>query len=508
VLVAALAAADVFELDGNAGQDAATGPEDWELLYDSGNNTGGSSVAFTGVAEDSGPGTIFAGGRKDIDDLNTWRWQDGSVPDKNDITNAVAAAYSINGDLVVYFAADRYSNTGDAYVGFWFFKDRVTLNPNGTFRGLHQVGDILLLVNYPQGSAQPEIQLLEWNPAADDVADNLHLLYSGIAVRCGEVPPSPACAITNATPERSPWPYQPKSGALDEFPAESFFEGGVNLTQILGAHACFSSFIAETRSSTSVTATLKDFVIGEFPVCGADVVQQCGVLRLTDESDLTEKFFEAEFFGEVVNSGAGTFAAGSIVTIVADAGTPGDASDDVVIEEVLTVDMGPGDTYPFQGTFYTDDNPPSNTVSVEVRTIDAILTASDVTVLCDSLQLNPGLALNSMCWIDLQQVSGHWAVRRNFSGDVTNTGDVPLLVTVTSDLAGQVMEPALLLPGDTAPFSGSYLPPASGGGEENPLCASFGDSVTATGLSPYLPIPVIEMRSASCSLCPAGSRCQ
>ena len=144
---------------------------------------------------------------------------------------------------------------------------------------------------------------------------------------------------------------------------------------------------------------------------------------------------------------------------------------------------------------------------MEVETSDAYLTASGVATSCEPLQLNPNLALSNMCWIDLQQVSGHWAVRRNFSGDVTNTGDVPLLVAVTSDLVGQVLEPTVLLPGDTAQFAGSYLPPASNG-ETNPLCASFADSVTATGIMQFLPDPVIETRSASCQLCPAGSSCQ
>jgi hypothetical protein len=38
----------------------------------------------------------------------------------------------------------------------------------------------------------------------------------------------------------------------------------------LGLGGCFSSFLAETRSSQSPTATLSDFVIGNFNNCGLD----------------------------------------------------------------------------------------------------------------------------------------------------------------------------------------------------------------------------------------------
>src|SRR5262249_22718400 len=48
--------------------------------------------------------------------------------------------------------------------------------------------------------------------------------------------------------------------------AGEFLEEGVNLTA-LGLGSCFSNFLAETRSSQSPTATLSDFVIGNFNTC-------------------------------------------------------------------------------------------------------------------------------------------------------------------------------------------------------------------------------------------------
>lgn len=48
------------------------------------------------------PQSIFTGGgSKDPLDISQWKYKDGAVPDKDDITNAYAAAYNANGDLVI-----------------------------------------------------------------------------------------------------------------------------------------------------------------------------------------------------------------------------------------------------------------------------------------------------------------------------------------------------------------------------------------------------------------------
>ena len=71
------------------------------------------------------------------------------------------------------------------------------------------------------------------------------------------------------------WPYENKDGDGEGvYGPSAFFEGALNLTNLfLGAGQtgtpCFSSFVAETRSSTSVTATLKDFTQDSFELCSA-----------------------------------------------------------------------------------------------------------------------------------------------------------------------------------------------------------------------------------------------
>src|SRR5262249_44545520 len=46
----------------------------------------------------------------------------------------------------------------------------------------------------------------------------------------------------------SPWDYTAKDGTVGAFPTGSFFEGGINMSTF-GLAGCFTSFLAETRSS-------------------------------------------------------------------------------------------------------------------------------------------------------------------------------------------------------------------------------------------------------------------
>ncbi|WP_339458263.1 hypothetical protein [Pseudomonas sp. EA_105y_Pfl2_R69] len=305
----------LFELEGDTVASADPGT-DWGALY--GGATPANLITFTGILADPAPQTIYwKGGSKDINDIPDWWQKDGSVPDKDDITNAYAAAYNnpadvcLNaggtvvlcsdagavgdpvheaGDLIVYFGLDRYANSGDAFAGFWFFQDDVAIS-GSQFSGQHvgrvgmlgdadyAPGDLLVLVEYPQAAgAVPVIKVYEWDPLdldGDNVANNLDLLITQSNAECDQLGGKLACAISNLEDlaGEPAWPYTPKSGS--GLPFESFFEGGINVTQLLGGTPCFSAFLAETRASRSETATLKDFALGGFDVCGADVTKNC-----------------------------------------------------------------------------------------------------------------------------------------------------------------------------------------------------------------------------------------
>jgi uncharacterized repeat protein (TIGR01451 family) len=250
---AALAVHDgPFQLDGNA-VDEGTG-EDW-------NNHPGAD-AFTFVT-DSVPERAFEIGDKDTDDTDEWDQGIHNVPDKDDILHAFAALY----DDVIYFGADRYSNDGDAQVGFWFFKNGIGLTATG-FTPVHSDGDLLVVSHFTNGGTTSTIELYQWVGSGGSEG-SIDLVATGQT--CTSAPAvDKACAVANSDEETSPWSYQAKDSKVDPnvFPANAFYEGGLDLAQVYdGNPPCFSSFLVETRSSQEVSATLKDFATGSFNTC-------------------------------------------------------------------------------------------------------------------------------------------------------------------------------------------------------------------------------------------------
>ncbi len=270
----------------------ATGTEDWSALY----GGGGTADAFTGIIADIGVdgGTQFqGGGSKDNADISSWLWKPGEPLDKDDITNAYAAAYvyagaedcptgapsgdpycTQPGDVIVYFGLDRFANNGSAQVGFWFLQSPIGLTNISRgggfeFSGAHVPGDILVQSNFSNGGVISNISVFEWVGSGGS-AGTLDLLFN--AVECIGSPGGLACATVNRADTPSPWPFTPKFGTTLTFPAGSFFEGGLNISALVPEAGCFTGFLAETRSSTPFDSRLKDFALGEFDLCGSITV--------------------------------------------------------------------------------------------------------------------------------------------------------------------------------------------------------------------------------------------
>ncbi|RMH82995.1 hypothetical protein EA796_17615 [Pseudomonas sp. AOB-7] len=499
----------LFELDANT-VDNGGGGDDWGGLY---SNPPGSSVAFTTILADPAPLTIFTGGgSKDILDIPNWRHTNGSVPDKDDITNAYAAAY-INpsdvshggevlhkaGDMIIYFGLDRFANNGDAHAAFWFFQNDVGLNPNGTFVGQHagrddangKRGDLMVLVEYPQGSnAVPEIKVYEWDPLKQGtpVADNLSLLYSSTSAKCDGTGNKLACATTNTADLPLPaWPYAPKLGNKNRLPAESFFEGGVNVSALLGGNVpCFSSFLAETRSSRSETAQLKDFVLGNFDVCAIEVTKNCVA---TVDSEDGGNSIKVDFSGTVTNSGA---LALNDVTVVDDMGTPGDTSDDVVVFGPAT--LNPGQSENYSGDYNTTAIPATDVVTATGHRNGTSVSAT-AEASC-SPDLDPQLSVDKLCTAALNSAGD--GIEVSFMGTVTNTGNVALEDVMVVDDGGT--------PGDTSDDQTFNIGTLNAGASAN-YNGSFGvlgavsssDSVVASGTDVLGGSPVSASASASCA---------
>lgn len=275
--------AGVFELDANADSDAAPGV-DWDAIFADMPPpcTGTVACSFTSEALNT---TIFTGGgSKDDLDTTGWKHKNGSVPDKNDLADAYAARYTVANyptnpgpsAEILYFGADRLSNDGDAFMGFWFFQGNVTALPGGTFGpAAHQDGDILVISDFSGGGDTVGLAVYRWNGPGGSIAGSgaingtLDELIPFGSADCANVGPGdPACATVNDGVTNAPWPFLDKGGSAD-FRQGEFIEGGINLSFLNLGDRCFSSFLAETRSSTSVNAVLKDFVGGQFAVCGA-----------------------------------------------------------------------------------------------------------------------------------------------------------------------------------------------------------------------------------------------
>jgi hypothetical protein len=278
----------VFELDRNAIDDAAVAGEDWNKVCPAstpagiapgclGGTTAANSAFVTDAVNAAGKDTtLFTGGAtKDDLDVTGWQHTTGAGPDKDDLSHGYAARY---GDLL-YFGADRFSASGDATIGIWFFQDTVAPVAGGTFSGAHTNGDVLVLSDFTKGGEVTTIRVFEWHSPGGAIDGTLDLIAGTLD------PPTPAdcvgppqvgandeaCATVNTVNENSPWDYQAKeqSAPPDVFPKGHFYEGGIDLAQLGLADECFSSFLIETRASQSVDAVLKDFVGGTFAVCQA-----------------------------------------------------------------------------------------------------------------------------------------------------------------------------------------------------------------------------------------------
>ena len=269
--------AGVLELEGNATDDAAAGT-DWSVVHAGQRATpetcpaGASACAWE---NDGAPNaTIFTGGgSKDPQDVTSWRWKDqsGGLPDKDNLLHSFAARFTENGDELLYFGSDRFDNSGDAHQAFWFFQNEVGLRADGTFSGTHRNGDLLVISEFSNGGTVSTIVVYKWNSA---VAGNLQKLAEGTNAKCDPTKTQVFCGIVNpADGTASPWPFLDKRGNTS-FAQGELFEGGINLSDpsIDLDGQCFASFASETRSSTSTTAVLKDFVLGGFGRCGSSTV--------------------------------------------------------------------------------------------------------------------------------------------------------------------------------------------------------------------------------------------
>ena len=318
-----------FELDGNQAEDAASTPAfDWVSFFDS---TGASSPVLPDVSRpgftasgfskdfarnangsyNTSDATTYATGSKDTLPI-TPGWQcnkDNNVNDKIDLTNAYAVSFKnpvpdaqgVNHE-VIYFALERFANDGDANVGFWFLQDDVScVSPGGgstPFTGDHVDGDLLIVSAFTKGGVVSTVNVYRWN---GDATGSLGTTPVAAGVDCkASIASDTVCATVNDPTNGTlnpPWDTANKSGTSTNEVSE-FFEGGLDLTAANLGDRCFNVFIADTRSSQSLTATLFDFARGKLGQCsssttttpsvtGSAEIPANGTLSVTDNATVT-----------------------------------------------------------------------------------------------------------------------------------------------------------------------------------------------------------------------------
>jgi len=307
----------IFQLDGDAQTSTNTAGtpaalDDWDKVCNQ--VTGGGlagcgttavtsgATAVSWTAEPNPNSSIFTGGgSKDPIDINQWAWKDGAggLPDKDNLEHGFAARYSAPPSTncpsggnptceLIYFGSDRFDNSGDAQQGFWFFQNRITLGSNKVggasgFNGIHMNGDVLVISDFSIGGTISTITVYTWDSSCLAAGKpsycgdtNLHLQETSDAANCVTAGPDDAfCGLVNPKDGVvAPWPFLDKSSNSTYLQGE-FLEAGINLSLLPNiANECFASFLAETRSSQSTTATLKDFVLGNFGNCVATMSTQ------------------------------------------------------------------------------------------------------------------------------------------------------------------------------------------------------------------------------------------
>jgi len=571
---------DIFELEGNP-QDEAPAGDDWHtyfgVLHPMPPYPAGFALQLNFVAESGNVTTFTQGGSKDVNGVGQWRHTDGSVPDKDDLQNGFAAAYNVGGELIIYFGADRTANNGDANIGFWFFQSNVFPNGDGTFSGAHQDGDIFVVSGFTSGGQTSEIDVYKWscpgNPANCDTVGSLVLVTSATDAECAPSATGDhlACAIANQGDVLSVWAYTPKFGTSGTFPAASFFEGGLNVSALLGTTPCLSSFIVETRSSTSETAQLKDFIRGSFSLCGLSATKACPGDGVVNPDGTSIHYL---FNGTVTNDGVAgfdnvtlidTLPAGTLSgTAQFKKGTPaippavaGPANDCVATVTcpaeapagAVCAALGPlaGDAViNWSVEFDSTSLSPQNNVFARGSVNSTRVDSDPANATCTATPAN-SITISKNCGVpetypnavlpgtQLVTNSGLAAVRVNFSGLVCNTGQTPLSGVTLTDNTAAPANLTVAWPGATgdlaaagqsgacAKYSGYYLPSGVTAGDLGGAAGrySFADEIKVTGATAtfgddpgsdptclsVFSINAQACGGATCNICPASATC-
>ncbi|GAA0691551.1 hypothetical protein GCM10009104_18090 [Marinobacterium maritimum] len=225
-------------------------------------------------------------------DSNTWECvRKSNVTNKLDLKEGVVAFYTdAIGNIHAHAAGSRDSNDGEANLGVWYLKDDnvgcVSSGSATAFTGTHLDGDLLVVSEFSQGGVVATVNVFRWTDGGDGIPESgdetLPLIFSG-ANCSGAHATSAACGENNEgfsifpawQPETSDSNATGKGGKplIGELPTNQWSE---NVAQIIaaGSGECFAKVLVETRSSTSLSASLHDYAIFDVDICGSVTIEK------------------------------------------------------------------------------------------------------------------------------------------------------------------------------------------------------------------------------------------
>jgi hypothetical protein len=315
-------------------------------------------------------------------------------------------------------------------------------------------------------------------------------------------------------------PYTPKFGVAGTIPDNSLFEGGINISQLIG-DVCLTSFLVETRSSQSTDAVLKDFTLHEFSVCGFEASKTCSAAVAASGGGL-----DVDFSGTVSNSGVGVLSIkvsddmGDITDVCYDDAAPFDdctAADtdagESIVSGVATFNLLGGATAFYEGQYTVGIgsvtiNGEGEAEATDTVTVEARLNPADVEPIATktamatcSTPVDGSVAISKSCNASINSAGDTLLV--SVSGSGSNTGDVLIEDVSLSDSDAEVNgslsilvngNPATngafdLAPGDTYSFTASAT--------ESVL--SHSDTMTVSGSNAFNGATITNNDGASCN---------
>jgi len=286
----------------------------------------------------------------------------------------------------------------------------------------------------------------------------------------------------------------------NQVPAGAFYEGGINLTDLLPsgtAAPCFASFLLETRASQSVTSTLKDFLLGAFPQCHVSVSK-----TYTCQSFNADNTLNYSYTDSVINDGGGDLTGVQVV----DSPTGGSA---VTYSCNGTLKQGSSFNFPStdcpqpSGTTNTVTNltahPATNVADASACTgslvggncLATIITATTGSVssgdaTSTSCVPQVGISVAKRCVTAFQASGSEIVVRVDYTGEVANTGTLNITTAnVTDDKGGGPFSVGALSVGQAKCYTNNAIVSSTTGCPT--LTAVDGVSSTPTGAASYFP---------------------